>query len=191
MTERIVTELYGVPVSTEVARRKPDEGGLPERPGFYAWWLKPGSLPGVPSPPHPNQEALDLLYVGIAPNSEASQQTLRSRVRGNHLGGNTGSSTFRFSLAALLLEREGYVPTTTKTKFVLTKEDNGRLSDWQQANLFLTWSEQSEPWMYEDEVIAAMEPPLNLAGNSSHPFHATMSQARRQFKDAARRGKPR
>jgi hypothetical protein len=31
-----------------------------------------------------------------------------------------------------------------------------------------------------------MQPPMNLAENSSHPFHAKMSAARRRFRDAAR-----
>jgi len=126
MTERVVHVLYGAPVSADAARGKPIDGGLPERAGFYAWWILPGSLPSVPSHPHPNQEVgLDLLYVGIAPNSMTSQGTLRSRVRGQHLGGNTGSSTFRLSLAALLLDQEGYEPTSTRTKCVLTTRTIG------------------------------------------------------------------
>lgn len=186
----IVTELRGIPLPPSSTRRRLDEGGLPERPGFYAWWVVPGGLPGVPYHPHPNRKAdLGLLYVGIAPNSATSQQTLRSRVLKNHLGGNTGSSTFRFSLAALLFEQEGFHPTTTQIKFVLPRQDNRRLSEWQQGNLSLTWCAQLEPWkgMLEAEVIAEMQPPMNLAENSDHPFHATMSDARRRFREAARR----
>src|ERR1700736_1301980 len=114
MTEQIVEALYAVPVAPDVSRRAPDEAGLPERHGFYAWWLVPGSLPGVPSHPHPRDDVdLDLLYVGIAPNSATSKQTLRSRVLKNHLGGNTGSSTFRFSLAAILMDSENFRPEMT------------------------------------------------------------------------------
>ena len=106
----------------------------------------------------------------------------------NHLGGNTGSSTFRLSLAALLLEAEHFVPVTTKTKFILTRADNRRLSEWQEASLRLAWCEQEEPWdgTLERNVIATMQPPLNLAENRSHPFHATMSAARQNFRNAAR-----
>lgn len=197
MTQHIVERLHGLPVRTEDAKRSPADGGLPDAGGFYAWWFVPGSLPGVPSHPHPNDDIeLNLLYVGIAPNSGTSQQTVRTRVLNNHLGGNTGSSTFRFSLAALLIDVENFQPTMRKTakttKYVLSGEDNQRLSDWQRANLFLTWCEYAEPWRQgvEGSVIAAMQPPLNRAENSIHPFHGAMGAARSRFRDAARRAVP-
>ena len=63
---------YPLSVAPEAARRPPADGGIPACPGFYAWWLVRGSLPGVPSHPHPRDDAaLDLLYVGIAPNTVA------------------------------------------------------------------------------------------------------------------------
>lgn len=187
MSNHVVKALYAVPVAPDVARRAPSEGGLPKRHGFYAWWLVPGSLPHVPRQPHPRDDVdLDLLYVGIAPNSATSKQTLRSRVLKNHLGGNTGSSTFRLSLAAILMDSENFQPRMTTTKYVLTRDDNHRLSDWQRSNLFLTWCERTEPWTVEGGVIATMQPPMNLADNSSHPFHRTMTAARRGFRDAAR-----
>ncbi len=182
--------LRGRPVSPADARRTPEDGGLPDRPGFYAWWGASGTLPGVPDQPHPDPGiAYSLLYVGIAPNSATSKQTLRSRVVSNHMGGNIASSTFRFSLAALLLEAEGFEPTTTKTKFVLIPEDSRRLSDWQQVNLRLRWCEHPQPWQgaLEAEVIAAMQPPMNLEENTAHPFHLTLSEARRRLRQAARR----
>ena len=37
----------------------------------------------------------------------------------------------------------------------------------------------------EHEVIAQLQPPLNLAGNRAHPLAATVSAARRRFKDHA------
>lgn len=193
LAECIVKALYGAPVSPAVARRRPDDGGLVEAPGFYAWWLVPDALPGVPPQPHPRDGTdLDLLYVGIAPNSAKSQRTVRSRVLDNHLGGNIGSSTFRYSLAALLMDAESFQPTMKKTekatKYQLSREDNRRLSDWQQMSLFLTWCEQPEPWKgkLEKRVIAAMQPPLNLAENQSHPFHEVLSKARGRLRDAAR-----
>jgi hypothetical protein len=47
------------------------------------------------------------LYVGVAPKRPSSRATLRSRIRGQYLAGNIGSSTFRQSLAALLGEQQG------------------------------------------------------------------------------------
>jgi hypothetical protein len=111
----IAEALYAAPVSPVDATRNPRDGGLPECLGFYAWWHVPGSLPAVPS--HPSDRTkLDLLYVGIAPNSATSKQTVRSRVVGNHLGGNTGSSTFRYSLAALLMDVQKFQPTRLKDR---------------------------------------------------------------------------
>jgi len=183
----IAEALYAVPVSPADAKRKPDDGGLSEGPGFYAWWLVPGSLPAVPSQPHPRDGTrLDLLYVGIAPNTPTSRQTVRSRVLNNHLGGNTGSSTFRYSLAALLMDAQDFQPIRRGAKYVLTQDHNRRLSEWQQTHLSLTWCEYAEPWTVEGAVIATMEPPMNLAENASHPFHPTMSAARRRFREAAR-----
>lgn len=83
------------------AHRAPNDGGLPAKHGIYAWWMAPGAIAGVTGPAHPSED-LELLYVGIAPKDARSKATLRSRIRGQHLGGNIGSSTFRQSLAALL-----------------------------------------------------------------------------------------
>jgi hypothetical protein len=77
---------------------------LPAAPGFYGWWSRRGALEAIPHTPHPLDPDVSLLYVGISPARETSSQTIRSRVVGNHLTGNVGSSTFRFVLAALLLD---------------------------------------------------------------------------------------
>jgi hypothetical protein len=165
-------------------RRRP-----PDASGFYAWWAD-AVIPGVPLEPHPEDPSVGLLYVGIAPRDASSSQTVRGRVIGNHLQGNTGSSTFRFTLAALLLEELDLHPEKRKTKFVLTRHDNRRLSDWQRAHLRLTWCESDEPWLLENHVILAMRPSLNLAGNSGHPFYTTLKTARAAFRSAATRNSP-
>lgn len=158
---------------------------LPESPGFYAWWVRPGALPNLPEHPHP-RGGWDLLYIGIAPVRATSGQAIRSRVVGNHIRGNTGASTFRLSLAALLFEDREWQPLRKKKKVVLSSADNSALRTWQEENLALTWAECPEPWTIEDSVISEMGPPMNLAGNSSHAFHATMTDARKRFRAAAR-----
>ena len=60
------------------------------------------------------------------PGSQAVPQTIRSRVTGNHLDGNAGSSTFRLSMASLLFERDGWRPQQRAKKVVLKGEDNAR-----------------------------------------------------------------
>jgi hypothetical protein len=177
--DRIVRELVGGPLPLDLA---PLVGGLPAASGFYAWWTREGSIPDVPACPHPTKAGLHLFYIGIAPSRATSSATIRSRVVGNHIRGNTGASTFRLTLASLLLESEGYERVRTSDRVILTAKDNRRLTEWQEENLRLMWAEHPEPWTIEHEVIAALKPPLNLAGNMAHPFARTVSDARKRFK---------
>ena len=186
--EEIVRALQGRPASLDQSQLPREQGGLPREPGLYAWWATPGSIGGLPPNPHPDPElGLILFYVGISPNGPGSTATIRSRVIGNHLSGNIGSSTFRFTLAALLLEELGLHPVRTATKVVLPMKDNHQLSRWQGEHLRLTWCVTPHPWLLEDEVIAVMEPPLNLAANARHPYYSTVKQARAMLRRAANR----
>ena len=175
----VIEALLAGPVDVETARAT-----LPDRRGVYAWWTERGAIPGVPAQPHPREEALDLFYIGRAPRDERSSATLKSRIVDNHLGGNTGSSTFRLALAALLIDTLPLTPHRTKTKYVLPAAQNQALSAWQREHLKLSWVEHDAPWLMEDDIIAVLRPPLNLAGNASHPFHATLSKARDRFRKA-------
>jgi hypothetical protein len=172
-------------VSLDVATRIPESGGVPSVDGFYAWWVERGALADVPPRSHPDEPLLDLLYVGISPARSSSLQDIRGRLLSNHIGGNTGSSTFRFVLASLLMETLNLQPRKTVKKVVLTQGDNARLRDWQRANLKLTWCERSNPWEIEGEVIATMKPPLNAAGNNVHPFYPVVKASRSAFRLAA------
>jgi hypothetical protein len=107
----------------------------PAAPGFYAWWSHLSAIGGVPHVPHPLDDELALLYIGISPARESSRQTIRSRVIGNHLNGNVGSSTFRFILAALLVDALELRPFLRGTKVALDATDNARLSAWQRERL--------------------------------------------------------
>lgn len=183
----IVEALRGNPVDLVTARKPATDGGLPPEAGFYAWWTKRESIPGVPTNPHPSTPSLDLFYVGIAPVGPTSSSNLRSRVIGNHMSGNTGSSTFRLTLAALLLDALDLHPRRAAKKVVLAADENASLSRWQEEHLSLTWCVSPDPWDGEDDVIELMAPPLNLAGNSRHPFHPTLTAARSSFRTHARR----
>jgi GIY-YIG catalytic domain-containing protein len=166
------------------AVREPSAGGLPDQHGVYAWWVSPESIPGVNGPAHPD-EPFELLYVGIAPKDADSKATLRSRVRGQHLGGNIGSSTFRQSLAALLLDAEGWTTHRSGSRCQLRPEHNRALSKWQREHLRITWVPRPNPWEVEVSVIATMKPPLNLAGNASHPLHARLKELRAKLRGSA------
>jgi hypothetical protein len=183
--EQILGALLTVPRTVEEAVRPEGDGGLPASGGLYAWWADGGSLPGVPRRPHPTAKDFDLFYVGISPVRNGSDATLRTRIIRNHLRGNIGGSTFRFTLAALLLDEIRLKPIQPSNRPFLNKADNAKLSAWQRTHLNLTWCAHSEPWKVELGVVAELEPPLNLAGNSTHSFHATLSKARAHLRQVA------
>jgi hypothetical protein len=143
--------------------------------------MSPEAIPGVQGPAHP-AEPLQLLYVGIAPKDDQSKATLRSRIRGQHLGGNIGSSTFRQSLAALLFEDQGWNTRWSGSRTQLVAEHNRALSEWQREHLRLAWVERPEPWLVEGGVIALMQPPLNLAANASHQLYSRLKVLRAKLR---------
>jgi len=159
---------------------------LPAAPGFYCWWSQRDAIAGLPHVPHPLDRGLSLLYVGISPARESSRQTVRSRVLGNHLNGNVGSSTFRFVLAALLIDALELNPYLRGTKVALSAHDNVGLSAWQRQQLLLTSCARERPWEIEGEVIAQLGPPLNSAANAAHAFYPVVRAARAEFRRRAR-----
>lgn len=70
----------------------------------------------------------------------------------------------------MLIAELGLKPLVKGTKVVLSDDHNKKLSDWQQKHLRLTWHETAKPWEIEPEVIAQLQPPLNLDDNNAHPF---------------------
>jgi hypothetical protein len=186
--EGVAAALPAEPVEVQVALRRPEAGGAPSSPGFYAWWVTRGAIADAPHHPHPRHPELGLLYVGISPARASSRADIRSRVLGQHVRGNTSSSTFRLVLASLLREELGLTPRLSGMRIVLDPADNERLRDWQLRHLRLTWSERERPWEVEAGVIALMQPPLNSAGNSAHPFFERVKSARAAFRAAATSG---
>ena len=183
MTDQVVQVLLAEPVALSRAQLPGPQGGAPPEPGLYAWWAPKGSIPGIEGPPHPSAE-LELLYVGIAPSRSTSKARLRSRLLGNHAGGNTGASTLRRSLAALLTDSQGY-RTRWTTRTVLHPEDETRLTEWMRAHLSLTWAVHPAPWHVEAAVIARLQPPLNQADNRAHPLYEIVRDARARWKRSA------
>jgi hypothetical protein len=179
----VVSALVAPPIKCELVLARRDL--LPHKPGFYAWWVRRDALAEVPHTPHPHDDSIGLLYVGISPSRSSSRQTINGRVLGNHLRGNTGSSTFRFVLAALLASEMELRPLAATDRVLLSRQDNERLSQWQRENLLLSWAVRERPWEIETQVIALMQPPLNSSGNATHPFFAQVRAARAAFRAAA------
>jgi hypothetical protein len=154
-----------------------DPRSVPDEPGLYAWWAVPGALPGVPTAAHPSL-SLGLVYIGIASTS------LRQRIVRQHLAANTGSSTFRLTLASHLLVEGGLTPYRKGKKVLLPRGQLDWLLGWQVSHLYVSWVARQDPAEVEAAVIAAMEPPLTgtttratLTGSSSAssapPFGST------------------
>lgn len=176
------------PVDVDTARSPASEGGVPAKPGFYAWWLTHDkALPGVPTSPHPMRRELGLLYVGIAPNDEKSKSLLRTRVCGNHLGSSIGGSTLRFGLTSLLWEAQGWHPYATSSgKIAIPAPDRTALTEWMVLNLRVSWCCMGRPWAVERTLIQEVRPPLNSDHNQRHPFYETLREARKALAAGAR-----
>jgi hypothetical protein len=156
---------------------------VPAAGGVYGWWFRR---------PPPLVEARDchrhgdlrLLYAGISPRQPprdgrpSSQQTLRQRVR-THYAGNAEGSTLRKTLGCLLAEELGIqlrrVGSGNRKTF---GEGEQVLSAWMADNAFVSWVIRQSPWELEDALIAAVDLPLNLEGNSRHQFHQVLTQTR-------------
>jgi GIY-YIG catalytic domain-containing protein len=156
----------------------------PAMPGFYAWWQRPGALPSVTGPSHPT-EALELLYVGIAPCDAGSKSDLRKRLSKHHRGA-IGSSTLRLGLVAFLWEAAAWQPYWT-TRPKLPRDQLAALAAWQREHLVVQWVEAVKPWTLEAAVVQAMRPPLNRGHNRGHPLYKHVGDARDRLREEARR----
>jgi hypothetical protein len=52
------------------------------------------------------------------------------------------------------------------------------LSAWMAENAFVSWVVREAPWELEDDLIAALDLPLNLKGNQGNSFHRVLSEVR-------------
>jgi hypothetical protein len=88
-------------------------------------------------------------------------------------------------IGCLLGDRLGLRLQVTNSGRLTFEAGEDALSRWMAENAFVTWLEHDQPWTMEDELIATGIFPLNLAGNSLHPFHTTLTAIRRQMKEDA------
>ena len=64
-------------------------------------------------------------------------------------------------------------------------EGEGVLSQWMADNAFVCWQQDEAPWLRERELIEELPLPLNLDGNKSNPFAATLSGLRQLAREVA------
>ncbi|MDQ0825591.1 hypothetical protein QFZ60_001764 [Arthrobacter sp. B2I5] len=161
-------------------------------PGIYAWYfdeLPPGvDVRGC----HTIPEGV-LLYVGIAPKepprngTRPSTQTLWHRIR-YHYRGNAEGSTLRLTLGCHLastlniaLRRVG-----SGTRLTFTADGERQITEWMSRHARVTWAQTDLPWLPEAQAIKQLSLPLNLQGNSRHPYYATLKALRAEHKAIAR-----
>ena len=156
---------------------------VPARAGIYGWWFD--ELPArIDADNCRRFESRVLLYTGISPKRPPtngrppSKSHLRQRIE-THYAGNAEGSTLRKTLGCLLAERLGLqlrrVGSGTRRTFV---EGERGLSQWMAQHAFVSWIVRDRPWELEDQLIATLDLPLNLEGNSRNAFHAELTQVR-------------
>ncbi|MFM8387046.1 MAG: GIY-YIG nuclease family protein [Planctomycetia bacterium] len=165
----------------------------PARAGLYGWWLDDVPAP-VPVAACERDGPWTLLYVGIAPSAPRahgapSRATLRSRLR-QHTAGNAEGSTLRLTLGCLLADGLGLALEARGARGRLGFGAAGeqRLSAWMARHARVRWVEDAQPWLLEEQLLRALDLPLNLDGNEHHPFHGPLSHVRAQARQRARAG---
>ncbi|WP_163543482.1 GIY-YIG nuclease family protein [Occultella kanbiaonis] len=163
---------------------------VPRVPGLYAFygndraWADLGLSPAFDDEP---------LYVGKA------ERSLNGRDVGTHFAaGETGSSTVRRSLAALLVDALALVAVPRNlakpdgsANFGLDHASEIRLSNWMEQQLSLaTWSEPEGTNLDEIEtaVVRLLHPPLNL--DKVQEPRTRLRAARRRMANTARAWQP-
>ena len=138
---------------------------IPEGAGNYFVVLKDGhSLPDVGLPVVMDKfHGMDIVYTGVAGASSG----LRRRITWAHFGDNAGRSTLRLTLGVLMgfkpIPRDVSNPHNGHTRF--RPEEEKRLTDWMKDNLLVYFFPKDDYEAVEEELIASLNPPLNLMKN--------------------------
>ncbi|MDP8991540.1 MAG: hypothetical protein M3N31_00525 [Actinomycetota bacterium] len=169
------------PANAESAGGFPRDAAAADHPGMYSWWtdddgLNALSAPfGVRLPP--------LIYAGQAGATSTRAKTeraatLRSRIGSNHLNGNIGSSTFRKTLTAVLLEP---LDLHLARPDRLDAVSNQQLSAWMRQHLRLVIAahpDRATLARVENAVLRRLDPPLNLMGMRTSPVRSRLRELR-------------
>jgi hypothetical protein len=158
----------------------------PSSPGIYGWFFK-RVPPGVPTASCVVREGAILLYVGISPNSEASEGTLRKRLR-IHFEGNAEFSTLRQTLGCLLQgELEITLNLDSSGRKTFGEKEN-MLNEWMAANCVIAWITTPEPWLLEDHLLKTRGRilPLNIESNAGNPFCERLKELREKALERAK-----
>jgi|SRR5579862_5166519 len=160
-----------------------DPTPVPAKDDVYGWWFR--QLPPlVDGGGCCQRQGLTLLYAGISPDKPAangglpSMQNIQKRIR-YHYTGNAEGSTLRKTLGCLLTgELEIQLRRVGSGSRMTFAEGEHALSDWMAENAYVGWVVRSRPWELEDYLIAVLNLPLNLKGNSRNQFHTVLTATR-------------
>jgi hypothetical protein len=146
-----------------------------DRPGLYSWWVDRSGADDL-------SRGLDLavepglIYAGLAgatrwPSGQRSNNTLWLRVVTMHLGRKHEFSTFRRTVGAIVAHADG-----------VTYIDEESLTKWMHAHLRLVtipYDDRDGLGRLERDVLAELDPPLNLQGMASTPVRRRLKELRR------------
>ncbi|MCW2899286.1 MAG: hypothetical protein JWO67_1551 [Streptosporangiaceae bacterium] len=163
---------------------------IPAVPGVYGWWFN--RLPPLVDVSGCHRaDRFTLLYTGISPKQpprngrSASKGQLRQRIV-THYAGNAEGSTLRKTLGCLMAKELGIqlrrVGSGSRRTFV---DGEQQLSQWIGEHAFVSFTPHERPWELEERLIALLDLPLNLDGNSRNAFHPELTRVRRESVAAA------
>jgi hypothetical protein len=135
--------------------------------------------PGVPIDSCVVRESATLLYIGISPKNDTTDGTIRKRLQ-LHFEGNAESSTLRETLGCLLEAELGTALRRSQSGNKTFGERESILSDWIVNNTMVAWVTTPRPWILEDHLLKRVSLPLNIEGNTSHPFSARLKELRKK-----------
>lgn len=146
-----------------------------DSPGLYSWWVDADGAVGLSKGLGFDLEP-GLIYAGQAgatrwPSGKRSSNTLWLRMATMHLAGNHEFSTFRRTLGSILAEAFGW-----------PRIDEAALTAWMDEHLAVV----TEPFddadalgRLEDDVLAELDPALNLMKVAKTPLRTRVRALRR------------
>lgn len=152
------------------------------RPGLYSWWVDAEGA-RLLSQGLGHEVGAGLAYAGQAGatrrlSGRASANTLWGRIAGMHLGGRHQLSTFRLTLGSVLASASGAYEI-----------DEAALTTWMGEHLRVLpvpVDDNGALDQLETAVLAALDPPLNLAKMGPSPVRSQLKELRRQYSRKAR-----
>lgn len=145
------------------------------RPGLYSWWADEQAAADLTTGLG-HEVKPGLIYAGLAgatrwPSGKRSTNTLWGRLVGMHLGKRHEFSTFRRTVGSVLAAKDGSADI-----------DEIALTTWMNSHLRVV----AEPYddadtlgRLESEVLATLNPPLNLQGMRPSPIRKRLTELRR------------